>query len=59
MVAGYRPVSRAGEKLYGDWQRWSDEYDRTRPARRRGLLLNSVLLVAVLAIGGSALFGFG
>ena len=50
-------MSRAGEKLYGDWQRWKDTYDLARPQRRRELLRNLILLVAVLVVGGSALFG--
>ena len=52
-------MSRAGEKLYGDWQRACDEDQARAPARRReqaGVLL---VLLAVLVIGASALFGFG
>ena len=52
-------MSRAGEKLYGDWQRWSDEYERARPQRHRELLRDFVLVGAVLAIGGAALLGTG
>ena len=52
-------MSRAGEKLYGDWQRACDEVDAQAPARRREQLRVLLLLVAGLVIGGSALFGFG
>ena len=52
-------MSRAGEKLYGDWRRACDEDDCQTPARRREQLRVLMLLVVVLMIGGSALFGFG
>lgn len=50
-------MSRAREKLYGDWQRWNDEHERTRPQRVRELLRDFVLIGALLAIGGAALLG--
>lgn len=52
-------MSRAGEKLYGDWQRACDEDDRQAPARRREQLRVLLLLLTILAFGSSALFGIG
>lgn len=52
-------MSRAGEKLYGDWQRACDEDDAQGPVRRREQLRMLLLLLLVLVVGGSALFGFG
>lgn len=50
-------MTRAGEKLYGEWQRATDS-DRT--ALRSAWLWRRLAGVALLCvIGGSALFGFG
>ena len=56
---GSGPVSRSGEKLYGDWQRACDDDDARASARRREQARLLLLLLLVLAVGGSALFGFG
>lgn len=52
-------MSRAGEKLYGDWQRACHEDDDRASARRREQARVLLLLLAVLVIGASTLFGFG
>lgn len=48
-------MSRAGEKLYGDWQRACDADDRQAPARRAALLRSVALLLLLLLVGGLAL----
>ena len=50
-------MSRAGEKLYGDWERRLKEEAGPVPWRR--WLANAALLVLALVLLGSALFGFG
>ena len=52
-------MSRAGEKLYGDFQRGCDRDDAEALARRREQQRFFLLFVFVLAVGDSALFGFG
>ncbi len=52
-------MSCAGEKLYGDFQRACDQDEADAPAHRREQLHLVLLLGFVLAVGGSALFGFG
>jgi hypothetical protein len=50
-------MTRAGEKLYGDWERRIDE---STPPIRWGRMLYALALVAIIVVvGGSALFGFG
>ena len=51
-------MTKAGEKLYGDWNRWNEERDRTRSARVRRFLRGGVFVLATLAVGFVALFGF-
>lgn len=50
-------MTRAGEKLYGDWE------ERIRrdanPVRWGRLIINAMTLVLAMVIGGVALFGFG
>jgi hypothetical protein len=50
-------VTRAGEKLYGDWEKRIRR--DARPVRWGRLIVNAVTLVLTLVIGGVALFGFG
>ena len=52
-------MSRAGEKLYGDFQRACDHDDVEAPSRRREQLHMVLLLLFILMVGGSAMFGFG
>ena len=50
-------MSRAGEKLYGNW--YGPEAEAMQRTPWRALLRFAVLLTATIVIGGSALFGFG
>jgi hypothetical protein len=50
-------VSRAGEKLYGNW--YGPEAERLQRMPWGELIHISALLIAIAVIGGSALFGFG
>lgn len=50
-------MSRAGEKLYGDWE--SRFRDEAGPMPWRTWVANAVMLAAVIVLLVSALFGFG
>ncbi len=50
-------MSRAGEKLYGDWERRLQAEAGPVPWRRWSA--NAALLAFALFLLGSALFGFG
>lgn len=50
-------MTKAGEKLYGDWERRTREGAAAVLSRR--LLKNLVMFVANVAVAGSALFDFG
>lgn len=52
-------MSRAGEELYGNFKRACDEDEFQAPARRREQVRVLGLLLFVLMVGVSALFGFG
>lgn len=49
-------MTRAGENLYGDWEKRIRQ--NAHPIRWRSVILNAFLLVLALLIGGLALFGF-
>lgn len=50
-------MTRAGEKLHGEWERRVAQ--QARPVRWWPLLRAAVLVVLIIGVGGSALFGFG
>lgn len=50
-------MSRAGEKLYGNW--YGPEAERFQRTPWRAVIRTAALMVAIVVIGGSALLGFG